>query len=39
MTFLTENWFFIVVALICIAVHFLGHGHGGHGGSSGHAGR
>lgn len=32
MSFLTENWFFIAVALACIGMHFFGHGHGhGHG--------
>ena len=31
---LAENWFFVLVLLACIGVHFFGHGHGhgdGHG--------
>ncbi len=28
MSFLTENWFFILVALACIGMHVFGHGHG-----------
>lgn len=29
---LVENWFFLVIILFCIAMHFFGHGHGhGHG--------
>lgn len=29
---LAENWFFLLVILLCIAVHMFGHGHGhGHG--------
>ncbi len=32
MSFLTENWFFLLVALGCIGMHLFGHGHGhGHG--------
>lgn len=25
---LVENWFFLVIILCCIAMHFFGHGHG-----------
>lgn len=32
---LAENWFFVVILLLCVGVHFLGHGHG-HGGSHVH---
>lgn len=29
---LTENWFFLLIILLCIGIHFFGHGHGhGHG--------
>jgi len=28
--FFTENWFFILILLLCIGMHFF-HGHGGHG--------
>ena len=28
---LFENWFFLLVLLLCIGMHFFGHGHG-HGG-------
>ena len=27
MGFLVENWFFLVVLLCCVAMHFFGHGH------------
>lgn len=30
---LAENWFFVLILLFCIGVHFFGHGHG-HGHSS-----
>jgi len=34
---LAENWFFVLILLGCIGVHFFGHGHGGgHGGGHGH---
>lgn len=37
MSFLTENWFFLGVALACIGMHLFGHGHGhGHGHGQGH---
>jgi len=32
---LVENWFFVLILLFCIGVHFLGHGHG-HGHGRGH---
>lgn len=36
MEWLLENWFFILVAVLCIGMHFFGHGsHGGHGGHGG----
>ena len=36
MSFLTENWFFLGVALACIGMHLFGHGgHGRHGGEHG----
>ena len=28
MSFLVENWFFLLVLLACIGMHFFGHGHG-----------
>lgn len=30
MTFLPENWFFILLLLLCVGMHFV-HGRGGHG--------
>ncbi|MCB1055895.1 MAG: DUF2933 domain-containing protein [Acidobacteria bacterium] len=29
MSILFENWFFLLVLLLCIGMHFFGHGHGG----------
>ncbi len=37
---LAENWFFVLVLLACIGIHFFGHGHGhGHGHGDGHGSR
>ena len=30
MAFLSENWFFVLVLLVCLVMHFF-HGLGGHG--------
>jgi len=36
MTWLAENWFWLVVAAAFIGLHLFGHGgHGGHGGRGG----
>lgn len=32
---LAENWFFVLILLLCIGSHFFGHGHG-HGHDSRH---
>lgn len=31
MSFLAENWFFVLILLACIAMHFFMHDQGGHG--------
>ena len=37
MTWLTENWFWILTLIAFVAMHLFGHGgHGGHGGASRH---
>jgi len=39
MTWLAENWFWLIVAAAFIGMHLFGHGgHGGHGGHRGHGG-
>jgi len=39
MTWLAENWFWLVVAAVFVGMHLFGHGgHGGHGGGCGHGG-
>lgn len=36
MEWIIENWVFILVALLCLGMHFFGHGsHSGHGGCHG----
>ena len=37
MRVLLENWFFLLIVLICIGMHVFGHGHG-HGHGRGHGG-
>lgn len=33
MSWLNENWFWVVIAVLFVGMHFFGHGgHGGHGG-------
>ena len=32
MEWLTDNWFWVLIAALFIGMHFFGHGHGGHGG-------
>jgi len=38
MEILTENWFFVLVILVCVGVHVLGHGDHGHGSADKHEG-
>lgn len=42
MDWLIQNWFFILVLFLCVAMHFFGHGvhreHGGRGGEDEHRG-
>jgi len=41
MQWLSENWFWVLIAVLFIGMHFFGHGgHGGHGGGGcgGHGG-
>ncbi len=35
MEWLSENWFWVAIAGVFIAMHFFGHRHGGHGGGCG----
>ena len=38
MEWLTENWFWVLIGILFVAMHMFGHGgHGGHGGG-GHGG-
>jgi len=37
MEWLTQNWFFLLLAVAFVGLHLFGHGHGGHGGRQ-HAG-
>ena len=33
MAWLTENWFWVLIGILFVAIHLFGHGgHGGHGG-------
>ena len=37
MTWLAQNWIWVLFAIAFVAMHLFGHGgHGGHGGHSGH---
>ncbi len=39
MTWLAENWFWVLLGVAFIAMHLFGHGcHGGHGGHGSHGG-
>jgi hypothetical protein len=39
MEWLTENWFWVLIGFVFIAMHLFGHGgHGGHGSHDGHGG-
>ena len=36
MTWLSQNWFFVLILVAFVAMHLFGHGgHGGHGGGGG----
>lgn len=37
MRVLLENWFFLLILLLCIGMHVFGHGHGHGRGHEGHA--
>lgn len=37
MEWFSDNWFFVLLLILFIAMHMFGHGHGGHGGG-GHGG-
>ena len=40
MTWLAQNWIWVLFSIAFVAMHLFGHGgHGGHGGHSGHSGR
>ncbi len=39
MEWLAENWFWVLIGILFVAMHMFGHGgHGGHGGTGGHGG-
>lgn len=39
MDWLIENWFWVLIGIVFVAMHLFGHGgHGGHGGHAGHGG-
>ena len=39
MEWLVENWFWVLIGILFVAMHLFGHGgHGGHGGQGGHGG-
>lgn len=38
MDWLAENWFWVLIGIVFVAMHLFGHGgHGGHGGHAGHS--
>ncbi len=39
MDWLAENWFWVLIGIVFVAMHLFGHGgHGGRGGHAGHGG-